>query len=149
MSKFRHGGYLWLKERKIHPSIRGHKKIQKYLADLERDLINDLGGSEQLTAAKEILIKTVIEAYGFVLLSSMYCKKEGILRSDLLEKGIVELQPVLGKQFLAFMNSCRQSLMALGLDKRQVDKVLTPWELAKKVEEEDGRKKNEQDNEEN
>jgi len=118
MSKFKHGAYLWLKERKIHPSIRGHKKLQKYLNDLETDLIKDLGGPGQLTAAKEILIKTVIEAYGFILLASMYTKKEGILDPILLERGVVELQPVLGRQFIAFMNACRQSLVALGLERK-------------------------------
>jgi len=142
--KVKHGGYLWLKEKRIHPSIRGHEKLQKYLNNLEKDLINDLGGPEQLTAAKEIMIKTVVEAYGFVLLSSMYCKKEGILRPDLLKRGIVELQPVLGKQFLAFMNSCRQSLVALGLERKAEEVIDIQTYIKQFDEKKERRKKNDE-----
>lgn len=148
-TKAKHGIYFWLKTGRVNPSIRGYKKLQRYLEDMERDLIDLQGGPEKLTAAKEILIKATIEAYGVFLLASMYCKREGILRPDLLKKGIIELQPVLGRQFLAFLNTLRQNLLALGLDKRQADEALTPWELAKKVDEEERRKKDEQDNKEN
>lgn len=138
----KHGAYLWLKTGKINPSIRGHRKLQKYLRDLEKDLINDFGGPENLSAAKEILIRTVIEAYGFILLSSMYCKREGILRPDRLKKNVVELQPVLGHQFIAFMNTIRQNLLALGLNPESADRALTPLELSHLVAEEDEEKRN-------
>ena len=104
---------------------------------MEKGLIEDLGGPSELTAAKEILIKGTVEAYGVLFLAIMYCKKEGILRPDLLEKGVVSLQPVLGQQFLAFLNTCRQNLVALGLDKKKADEA---FDLGKYVEEKYGKK---------
>jgi len=142
--KVKHGAHIWLKEKKIHPSIRGHEKIQKYLADLEKDLIKDLGGPEQLTAAKEIMIKTVVEAYGFILLSTLYCKKEGILNPMLLKRGVVELQPVLSRQFIAFMNSCRQSLVALGLERKAEEVIDIQTYIKQFDEKKERRKKNDE-----
>lgn len=118
------GVYSWLKTGRINPSIRGYKKLQKYLQDIEHDLVEMQGGPGKLTAAKEILIKSVVEAYGVLFLSSMYVKKHGILRPDMMKKGVIELQPVLGKQFIAFMNTIRQGLLALGLDGPEADKML-------------------------
>lgn len=132
MGKTTHGAFLWLREGKINPSIRGHRKLQQYLRDLEKNLINDLGGPKQLTAAKEILIKTTIEAYGFILLATMYCKKYSVLRPDKARRNIIELQPVLGHQFIAFMNTVRQNLLALGIDQRKADEVLAPYEIVEK-----------------
>jgi len=120
----KHGIYSWLRTGRINPSIRGFRKLQHYLKDLERDLIDLQGGPHKLTAAQEILIKTTIEAYAVVLLAGIYCKREGVLRPDKLKEGILELQPVLSHQFLAFMNTIRQNLVALGLDRKKVDDVI-------------------------
>ena len=91
-----------------------------------------------MTAAKEILIKATIEAYGVLFLASMYCKREGILRPDKAKKNIIELQPVLGHQFIAFMNTIRQNLLALGIDKNKAEEGL---DLGKYVEEKYGKGK--------
>ena len=112
--------------------------MQRYLEDIERGLIDDLGGQEKLTAAKEILIKATIEAYGVLFLASMHCKREGILRPDKMKRGIIELQPVLGHQFIAFMNTIRQNLLALGIDQRKADEAL---DLSKYVQERYGKGK--------
>jgi hypothetical protein len=120
------GVYTWLQSGRINPSIRGYKKLQKYLEDMERELIDLQGGPDKVTAGQEILIKGTIEAYGVILLASMYCKKEGILRPDKAKDGIIELQPVLGQQFLAFLNTTRQNLLALGLDRKEVDDAIDP-----------------------
>jgi hypothetical protein len=118
MPEIKTGISTWLRTGKVNPSIRGHKKLQKYLRDIEADLIKDLGGRESLTTAQEILVKATIEAYGVLLLAVMYCKKYSVLRPDQARKGIIELQPVLGHQFLAFLNTLRQNLVALGLGKK-------------------------------
>ncbi|MBN2243108.1 MAG: hypothetical protein JW793_10490 [Acidobacteria bacterium] len=81
-------------------------------------------GADGATAAKEILIKSTVEAFGVILLAAMFCKREGVIRPDLARHGVIELQPVLGKQFLAFLNSIRQNLVALGLDRKKADDVL-------------------------
>jgi len=118
----KHGVYSWLDQKRINPSIRGHRKIQAYLEAMESQLQDMQGGS--MTAAKQILIKSTVEAYGVILLTSVYCKDAGILRPDKKKKGVIELQPVLGKQFLAFTNTIRQNLLALGLDKKEAEDVL-------------------------
>ena len=124
MPEIKHGLSTWLRTGKVNPSIRGHKKLQKYLKAIEADLIKDLGGQKNLTTAQEILVKATIEAYGILLLAIMYCKKYSVLRPDQAKKGIIELQPVLGHQTLAFLNTLRQNLVALGLDRKQADETL-------------------------
>jgi hypothetical protein len=119
-----HGVYSWLRTGKINPSVRGYKRLQKYLRDIEKDLINDLGGAEGLTAAREILIKGTIQALGVLLLAGAYTQKYSILRPDQARRGILELQPVLGHQFIAFQNSLRQNLVVLGLDRKKADDAL-------------------------
>ena len=142
--KITHGAYSWLQTGRINPSIRGYKKLQRYLEDIERSLIDDLGGPEKLIAAKEILIKATIETYGVLFLASMYCKREGILRPDKMKRGIIELQPVLGHQFIAFMNTIRQNLLALGIDQRKADEAL---DLGKYVQEKYGKKDKDREDE--
>lgn len=118
------GIYSWLRTGKINPSIRGYKRLQKYLSDIERDLIAEQGGPENMTTAKEVLIKATVQAYGVLLLAGSYTKKYSILRPDSARKGILELQPVLGHQFIAFLNTIRQNLVVLGIEKRQVEEAL-------------------------
>jgi hypothetical protein len=142
VKKQRSGIYSWLRTGRVNPSIRGHKKLQAYLMDLERKL-SELQGSGGMTAGREILIKSTVEAFGAVLLASMYCKRAGILRPDAAKKGVIEFQPVLGKQFLAFMNTIRQNLMALGLDpkKTEADFDLADYIKAKDAEKSETRAK--------
>jgi hypothetical protein len=123
-SVVKHGVHLWLKSGKIRPSIRGHRRLQRYLRDIERDLTGDLGGEENITAAQEILIKSTIQAVGVLLLAGAFTQRYGLLRPDMAQRGIIELQPVLGQQFIAFMNSIRQNLLALGLDKKKGEDIL-------------------------
>jgi hypothetical protein len=136
MPEIKHGISTWLRTGKVNPSIRGHKKLQKYLRNIEADLIKDLGGLENLTTAQEILVKGTIEGYGVLLLAIMYCKKYSVLRPDQAKKGVIELQPVLGHQFLSFLNVLRQNFVVLGINHRKADAVLTPFELAAKIDRE-------------
>jgi|GEM_PF-2424950 len=120
----KHGISTFLRTGKISPSVRGFRRIQKYLREIERDLISDLGGSENLTAAREILIKSTIQAYGCLLLAGAYTQRHGLLRPDQARKEIIELQPVLGHQFIAFQNCIRMNLIALGLDRKKADETI-------------------------
>ena len=135
-----HGIYSWLKTGKVNPSIRGFRKIQTYIREIEKDLVNDLGGEENLTAAQEVLVKSTIEAYGVLLLSMAYCRRHTIFRPDKLKEGVLELQPVLGHQTLAFLNTLRQNLVVLGLDKKKVDEALTVTEYIEKYGKEEDKK---------
>jgi hypothetical protein len=91
--------------------------------NLEHEL-TELQGPGGMTASKEILIKSTVEAFGVLLLAAMYCKRAGVIRPDMARHGVIELQPVLGKQFLAFLNTVRQNLVALGLERKKADDIL-------------------------
>ena len=120
----KHGISIWIREGRISQSVRGSKRLRRYLADLEHGLIEMQGGQDKITPAREILIKTTIEAYGVLLLASIFCREHGVVRPDRLSEGVVELQPVMGHQFLAFMNTCRQNLVTLGMDTHKADEIL-------------------------
>jgi hypothetical protein len=120
----KHGIYSFLKSGKINPSIRGCKRLQGYLREIEGDLTADLGGPENLTAAQEVLVKSTVQAYGVLLLAGAYTQKYSILEPVKARRGILELQPVLGHQYIAFLNCVRQNLIALGLDRRKADEAL-------------------------
>jgi hypothetical protein len=115
--RFRHGIYFWLKTGQVNPSIRGYRKIQKYLMDLEKQLIQDAGGQENLTAAREILVRTTIRAYGVVLLSELFISKYSVLRPDKAKRGILEYQPIIERSYWGAQAQIRQNLLALGLDR--------------------------------
>lgn len=113
----KHSLKLWLKEGDINPSIRGYKKLKSFLKDLERQLVEESGGTDRLTAAREILIHSTIRAYGVVLLTEMYIAKHSIFRPDLAEKGVLQYQPILERNYWSAHTHIRQNLLALGLDK--------------------------------
>lgn len=83
------------------------------------DLVRDLGGQETLTTAQEVLVKTTVQAYGVLLLAGAYTQRYSILDPVKARRGILELQPCLGHQFIAFLNTVRQNLVALGLDRKE------------------------------
>ena len=114
----RHAIPYWLRTGRIHSTIVGAEKIQKYLMDLERQLIADQGGPESLTAAQEILTRATIKAYGVVLLSELFISKYSPLRPDQLEKGILQYQPILETSYFSQLAQIRHNLLALGLNKR-------------------------------
>jgi len=106
------------------PSQRKFKKIRQYVEEMEGQVIDALGGPDLVTPQKEILIKVAMRALQVALLLELYINKEGAVRKDLLDKGIVEIQPALEKT-VTFYNSCRLNLMAVGLDAVKADEVLT------------------------
>jgi hypothetical protein len=130
-----HGVYSWLRTGKVNPSIRGHRRIQRYLREIKADLIKDLGGPENLTAAKEVLVEATIQAYGVLLLATAYTARYSILDPVQARRGILSAQPILSHQFVAFMNTIRQNLMALGLDKRKGDDALTIQDVIREFDE--------------
>lgn len=130
-----HGVHTWLRTGKINPSIRGFKRIQKYLRDVEKDLIADLGGPENITVAQELLIKSTIQAQGVLLLAGAFSQKYSILRPDMAKRGILELQPVLGKQFCAFLNTIRQNLIVLGLERKAGEPEASLADIIREIDE--------------
>ena len=114
-----HGLGPWLKTRMVSPSIRGHKRMQKYLEDMRRDIINQLGGPGAITPTQEALVESTIQALGVQLLAGAYVKKYSILRPDQARRGILEFQPLLAKSLVAYANLVRMNLVALGLRERK------------------------------
>ena len=113
-----HGIKFWLRTGKVNPSIRGYKKIQKYLADLETQLIEEGGGQANLTAAREILIRSTIRGYGVIMLAELYASRHSVVRPDQAKHGVLAFQPVLEKGYIGILAQIRANLLALGLDKR-------------------------------
>jgi hypothetical protein len=113
-----HGIKFWLRTGKINPSIRGYRKLQRFLEDLEHQLIEEQGGAEKLTAAREMLIRSTIRAYGVILLTEMYIAKYSVIRPDKARRGVLQYQPILERSYWGAQSSIRQNLMALGLDNR-------------------------------
>jgi hypothetical protein len=119
-----HGVWSFLRTGRISPSVRGFRRIRRYLKEIERELIEDLGGTQNLTAAKEILIKSTLQAFGVILLAAAYSERHSIFREDRMREGTLELQPVFSNQYLAFMNTIRQNLALLGLERQRADEIL-------------------------
>lgn len=136
MGKKTHGIYTWVKHGQL-PSIRGKKKVQKILEELEKGLIADYGGPEGISTSQEILIRSTVKALGVPFLIELFINKYG----PVVQKGkAIELHPILGRNYLSFLNTIRQNLLSLKeLKKEKDDGVLTPFELAKKVDEEKGK----------
>ena len=93
--------------------------MQKYLEDMRRDIINQLGGPGAITPTQEALVESTIQALGVQLLAGAYVQKYSILRPDQARRGILEFQPLLAKSLVAYANLVRQNLVALGLKERK------------------------------
>jgi hypothetical protein len=126
--KIKHGGYSFLVKGEL-PENRKH--VLKYLTAARQNLIKDLGPTEDdLTAAQIIIIDRIISKLGVVRCIEEYIRENTVMTG-------ARLSPSLRESYLAYNNSIRLDLQALGIDKRKADDVLTPWQLARKVEEED------------
>jgi len=114
-----HGLGPWLKTKKISPSVRGYRRLQRYLRDIRRDIVNQLGGPGAITPTQEALVESTIQALGVQLLAGAYVQKYSILRPDQARRGILEFQPLLAKSLVAYANLVRMNLVALGLRERK------------------------------
>ena len=114
-----HGITFWLRTGRVNPSIRGYKKIQKYLQGLETQLVSDCGGLDDLTAAKEILIRSTIRGYGVIMLAELYASRYSVVRPDQAKAGVLAFQPVLEKGYIGILAQIRANLIALGLERQE------------------------------
>jgi hypothetical protein len=122
-----HGGYSFLATGKL-PEHRRY--IERYLTGAREALIRDLGPTEQdLTAAQVILIDRTISKIGILRCIEEHIREKGIMSGKLLA-------PSLRTSYLAYSNSLRLDLQALGINQKRGDSVLTPLELAKRIDEE-------------
>jgi len=120
----KHGVYTWLENARIAPSIRGYRRIRKYLRQVQDDLIQSLGGNERMTIQQRLLIDSSVRMLGVILLTWTFIERAGPMRPDSLERGILEFQPPVSKELIAATNALRQNLLALGLESKAADEIL-------------------------
>lgn len=122
-----HGGFSFLATGKL-PEHRRH--VERYLTAAREALIRDLGPAEtDLSAARVILIDRAISKVGILRCIEEYIRGEGVMSGR-------ELAPSLRGSYLAYSNSLRLDLQALGIERKKAEEGLTPFELARRIDEE-------------
>jgi len=95
----------------------------RYLTGVHEGLIEDLGGIESLSTQKLILIDRLVSLLGVIRSVEEHFKEDIMTPSG-------DLKPALSKSYLAYNNTLRLTLMALGLE-RQNDTELTVMDTIK------------------
>jgi len=110
-----HGGYTYLSKGKL-PVARAY--IERYLTGVREGLIQDLGPTEvDLTTAQIVLIDRVVTKLGVCRCIEEYIRENTVMTGD-------RLSPSLRESYLAYNNSIRLDLAALGINKRQSGEIL-------------------------
>jgi len=112
----RHGGYSLITRGEL-PDNRRY--LAPYLTGVREGLIGDLGPTEEdLTTAQKVMVDRVVNYLGIVRLIEEYVKEKGIFQNP---GGF--LNPALSQNYLAYCGHIQRALVALGIDKRQVEHV--------------------------
>ena len=115
-----HGGYSFL----VHGRLPEHRTyIRRYLTACRQGLINDLGGEENLSTAQAILIDRIISKLGCVRCIEEHTREGSVMVNQ-------ELAPALKSSYLAFSNSIRLDLQALGIGSNDTGREITPEDQA-------------------
>lgn len=121
------------------PSIRGIRLLRQHLDHLKGQLEEQL---RDLTPHRELLVGNILRCEEKLALLDMFFKKAGLIEGDKFRRGKISLQPATSF-YVALMNSQRLSLQALGLDHLDIERPMTPAELAAVVIEENKETKKE------
>jgi len=120
-----HGGYSFLTKGEL-PENRTH--VLKYLMAVREGLVKDLGPTENdLSTAQIVLIDRVTTKLGVIRCIEEHIRERSVIVGD-------DLAPSLKASYLAYNNSIRLDLLALGLDRKDQEPVLTSYELTKRIE---------------
>lgn len=104
-------GYSMISRRE---DLRRRTYIEDYLTEVRAGLIQDMGPDEKdLTTAKAVLIDRVVSKLGIVRVIEEYIRENTVM----VKGG--EVAPALKASYLAYNNSIRLDLQALGLDTRK------------------------------
>jgi len=126
-----HGGYSFMTTGRL-PEHRVH--VRRYLTAVRENLIKDLGPTEaDLTAAQIILIDRIVTKLGVIRCIEEHVKENSVMVGD-------NLAPSLKASYLAFDNSLRLALQALGMKSKKAEGIM---DLGKYVEEKYGKRKEE------
>ncbi len=98
----RHGGFL--------KTMQGIPlAVRRQVQGVREGLIRDVAGTEAaLTAAQAVLIDKTVNLYQITLCLEAYIRREGPFRGK-------KLDPVLGCNYLAYVNTIRLNLRELGI----------------------------------
>jgi hypothetical protein len=117
-----HGGYSYLTTGAL-PEHRSN--ILGYLMAVRQGLIQDLGPTENdLSTAKIVLIDRITTKLGVIRCVEEHIRENSVMVRD-------ELAPSLKASYLAYNNSLRLDLQALGLEKKG-EAILTPFEIVER-----------------
>ena len=117
-----HGGFSFITTGQL-PEHRAN--ILKYLIAVRQGLIQDLGPTEHdLSTAKIVLIDRIITKLGVIRCVEEHVRENSVMVGD-------DLAPSLRASYLAYNNSIRLDLQALGLEKKG-EAILTPYEIVER-----------------
>ena len=120
-----HGGYSFLTTGRL-PKHR--REVERHLTAAREGLIRDTAGTERrLSMAQAILIDRVISKLGVLRCMEEHVRETGVMTKE------GEPVPCLGRYYLAWANSIRCDLQALGVDKRTEERVVGPLEIAAEI----------------
>ena len=110
----KHGAYsLILKEGEL-PENRRY--IREYLTKTREGIMFDLGGEENLSTAKVVLIDRAVSLLAICRVTEEWVRENGVFVGK-------KLQSVL-RTYLSFQSQLRSTLICLGLDKKKADETL-------------------------
>ena len=135
-----HGGYSIIHRDAL---LKEQPLIRRYLEDVRSGLVKDISGGteDDLSEQQRVMIDRIINRLAICRLIEAYCERYGVFRRDQLKrKKILELEPALGQNYLAFSNSIDRALISLGLDKRKNEE---PLDLGKYIQAADAAKSEE------
>ena len=99
--------------------------VLKYLIAVRQGLVSDLGPTEdELSTAQIILIDRITTKLGVIRCVEEHIRENSVMVSD-------DLAPSLKTSYLAYNNSLRLDLQALGLEKKG-EAILTPYEIVER-----------------
>lgn len=113
----KHGVILFKQSGKVHPSIAKLYNVSKQLEEIKKQMIIE---TPDHNIKKELLINDAVLCQGIIDLTNIYINKVGIFQEKPLERGVLELQPII-KSLASFMNTKRLNLMAVGLGSKADD----------------------------
>ena len=103
--------------------LQKHPAVRTYLRDTRAGLIRDIAGDEaSLSEQQRILIDRIISKLLILRVIELWVERSGIWRRDKLKRyQVLELEPALGLNYLAYSNSVDRALKLLGIHKQAKD----------------------------
>jgi len=129
----KHGIIHFKRTGEFHPSLRGRQRLRKELEALGNEIRSAI---PSLTPQKELLLNETLRVTACLWLGGLYLSKVGLFKESKLKDGVLEPQPFVSSTLLALENTLRLNLLALGMNSKHAEKVMTPYEIVKEEERE-------------